>query len=243
MNQTDPVALGRFDRLFFPGMALLILAVVFTGFASTYFLAGMFRAPLPNLLIHVHGAAFSLWILLFLVQTSLVAAGQVDVHRRIGLLAFGLACLMVILGTLAATDALVREETTGADSAKTFYAVPLADMAVFGGLVYVAFRNRFRPDAHKRAILIATIALLDAAFVRWFAPAPWWTLRTAQVCCYPLLLFLAVYDLRSMGRIHRVTLWAGALLIATHFAVQPIGNTALWQSFATWAQNSARMIR
>jgi hypothetical protein len=39
-------------------MALLILATVFVGFARTYFLAGVFRAPLPSLLVHIHGAVF-----------------------------------------------------------------------------------------------------------------------------------------------------------------------------------------
>src|SRR5205807_7176863 len=47
---------------------------------------------------------------------------------------------------------------------------------------------RFNPAAHKRLILIATIALLDAAFVRWPIHAAWWDLRVAQMCCYPLLL-------------------------------------------------------
>jgi hypothetical protein len=49
----------RYDHLFFSGMAVLILATVFVGFARTYFLAGVFRAPLPSPIIHVHGAAFS----------------------------------------------------------------------------------------------------------------------------------------------------------------------------------------
>lgn len=92
----------RFDNLFFSGMAVLILATVFLGFARSYYLAGVFRAP-PNLLIHIHGAAFSSWILLLIAQTSLVAGGRVDLHRRLGLLGFGLACLMVILGLMAAT--------------------------------------------------------------------------------------------------------------------------------------------
>ena len=65
-------------------MALLILASVFVGFARTYYLAGVFGAPLPNKLIHVHGAVFSLWIVLLIVQTSLVTAGRVDLHRRLG---------------------------------------------------------------------------------------------------------------------------------------------------------------
>src|SRR5579864_3008104 len=125
----------KYDNIFFPAMATLVLATVFAGFARTYYLAGVFRAPLPNLLIHIHGVVFSAWILLLVAQISLVVAGRVDLHRRLGLLGFGLACLMVILGLLAATDNLVRHSGAGS-GAKAFYAVPVADMLVFATLVY-----------------------------------------------------------------------------------------------------------
>src|SRR5438093_9570560 len=87
----------RLENLFFSGMAVLILTTVFLGFARTYYLAGVFKAPLPNRIIHIHGAVFSSWILLLFAQTSLVAAGRVDLHRRLGLLGFGLGCLIVVL--------------------------------------------------------------------------------------------------------------------------------------------------
>ena len=81
-----PVLPGRrFDHFFFSSMALLMLATVFVGFAPTYYLTGVFRAPLPSLIIHLHGAAFSCWILLLVTQTSLVSAGRVDIHRRLGI--------------------------------------------------------------------------------------------------------------------------------------------------------------
>jgi hypothetical protein len=86
----------RYDHLFFSGMSLLILATVFVGFARTYYLAGVFHAPLPSLTIHLHGAAFTCWILLLVTQTSLVAAGRVDIHRKLGIAGFLLACVMVI---------------------------------------------------------------------------------------------------------------------------------------------------
>src|SRR5467141_3296678 len=98
----------RYDHLFFSAMALLILATVFVGFARTYYLAGIFHAPLPSLIIHLHGAAFTTWILLLVTQTSLVAAGRTDIHRRLGIGGFGLGCVMIVLGVLAATDSLVR---------------------------------------------------------------------------------------------------------------------------------------
>jgi hypothetical protein len=46
----------RADDLFFSGLAVVSLIAVLVGFARTYFLAGVFRAPLPNQLIHIHGA-------------------------------------------------------------------------------------------------------------------------------------------------------------------------------------------
>ena len=85
-----------YENLFFSGMALVFLVSVFIGFAPTYYLAGAFKAPLPNLLVHIHGAVFSLWILLLITQTSLIALNRVDLHRRLGMLGFGLACLMVV---------------------------------------------------------------------------------------------------------------------------------------------------
>jgi FtsH-binding integral membrane protein len=232
----------RFDKVFFSGMALLILGTVFAGFARTYYLAGVFRAPLPDLLIHIHGAVFSAWIILLIVQTSLVAAGRVDLHRRLGLLGFGLACLMVVLGLMAATDELVRHTYKGA-GARTFYAVPVADMLVFATLIYLGFRKRFDPSAHKRLMLAATVMILDAAIVRWPVHAPWWNLHAAEMCSYTFLLFLFCYDLWSTGKVHRVTLWASVFLIVLQQVRMPLGRTAVWQGFAAWVQNLAGSLR
>jgi hypothetical protein len=79
----EPTNRGRFDNVFFPGMSLVILAVVFTGFARTYYLAGVFHAPVPNLLVHIHGAVFSVWPVLMLAQVSLVAVNRLTWHRSL----------------------------------------------------------------------------------------------------------------------------------------------------------------
>ena len=85
----------RFDHVFFTSMALVMLVTVFVGFAHTYYLAGLFQAPLPSRIIHIHGAVFSCWILLLVAQTSLVSAGRVDIHQRLGMAGFFLGCLMI----------------------------------------------------------------------------------------------------------------------------------------------------
>jgi hypothetical protein len=244
-SNPDKARAGRgFEDFFFVGMAILILASVLLGFAKTYFLAGVFGAPLPNLLIHIHGAAFSSWILLLIVQTSLVSAGRLDVHRRLGLAGFGLACLMVILGVCAATDMLRRGGApagSGIDP-KTFYAIPIGDMVIFSTLIFLAFRARFNPPAHKRLILIGTLALMDAAIGRWpFAIIGRVPIAT-DVICYTFLLLLVIYDLWSTRKVHRATMWGGAFLIVLQQLRMPIGGTHVWQAFAGWALGLAKSV-
>lgn len=210
-----PAMRRRFDNLFFIGMALLIMGTVFLGFAKTYFLAGVFRAPLPNLLIHIHGAAFTCWMLLLITQISLVSAGRVDIHRKLGIAGFSLACLMVVLGTLAATNMLARGAPPFAD-AKAFYAVTLLDMVLFATMVLFAFRTRRDSSSHKRLILLATIGLLDAAFCRWPFALFRANVPMTFLFLYVFILILAAYDMWSVRRVHRATLWGGIFVIFMH---------------------------
>ncbi len=230
---------SRYDHFFFSAMALAMLTTAFVGFAHTYYLAGVFRAPLPSLIIHLHGAAFSCWILLLVTQTSLVAAGRVDLHRRLGMAGFLLACLMVILGVLAATDSLVRAAGPAGRDAQFFYIVPLTDMLIFAVLIFFAIRARRNPQAHKRLILVATI-LLIAAIARWPITFLFRNAAMAALMSYIFLLVLVVYDLWTSRKVHRATLWAGGFLIFVQQIRIPIGKTAAWHAVASWVQFHAR---
>ncbi|HEY5068298.1 MAG TPA: hypothetical protein VII37_00880 [Candidatus Acidoferrum sp.] len=227
----------KYDHVFFSAMALLLLGSVFLGFAHSYYLAGMFHAPLPSAIIHVHGALFSSWILFLLAQTTLVAAGRTDVHRRIGIAGFLLACLMVIVGVWAGTNALARNFAPPGVDAKTFYVIPITDMLVFAVLVFFAYRARFDSAAHKRIIIIATVALMIAAIARWPFPLLLGNPLAAALVSYLFLLMLMAYDLWSTHKIHRATIWASAFLIFVQQVRFPIAQTAAWHAFATWAQD------
>jgi FtsH-binding integral membrane protein len=230
----------RFDHYFFSAMAVLMLVTVFVGFGPTYYLAGVFHAPLPSLIIHLHGAVFSCWVLLLLAQTSLVSVGRVDIHRRLGMAGFVLACLMVVAGVLAATDSLVRESGAARRDPRFFYIIPLTDMVVFATLVYFAFRNRFNSAAHKRLLLIATTGLMIAAIARW----PWAFVHRqnpkAALIVYLYLLILVAYDLWSTHKVHRATLWASSFLIFVYQIRLVLGKTEAWLAFAGWVQSRAR---
>ena len=229
----------RFDNVFFLAMAFVILVSVVIGFSQTYF-----AAPLPNLIVKIHAAVFALWILLLIVQTSLISAHRVELHRRLGLLGFGLSCLVVIFGVLVATENLVMNYPETMDrqvSMRAFYAITLSDMFMFSVLIYFAYRKRFDPAAHKRLVLIATFALLDAAFDRWPIHVTWWDDRaTPLLCVYPLLLLLMVYDRWSVKRVQPATVWATLFLIVVQQGRDALGHTGFWQTFALWAYMHGR---
>jgi hypothetical protein len=228
----------RHDNLFFSGMAAVALIVVLVGFARTYFLVGLLRAPLPNLLVHVHAVAFTLWIILFIAQISLVIARRVDLHRRLGLFGFVLAIVMVVLGTVTASDRLARHvaqpDTDTVEEVRAFYAVPLGDMLMFSTFIYFGYRNRFQPAVHKRLMWFATLSLLDAGFDRWPVFEPYSLPVVHLICFTPLLLLLIGYDWWSTGKVQRVTAWSTIFLVVMQQIRHPLSHTAAWQSFAAW---------
>jgi hypothetical protein len=228
----------RYDNLFFFGMAAIALIVVLIGFARTYFLAGLFRAPLPNLLVHIHGAAFTIWIILFITQISLLTARRVDLHRRLGLLGFVLAIVMILLGAVTASDRLARHVgqpgTDTVEEVRAFYAVSLGDMLMFSAFVYLGYRNRFQPAVHKRFMWFATLSLLDAGFDRWPVFDPYSLPVVHLICFTPLLLLMIGYDWWSAGKVQRVTIWSTIFIVVVQQMRYPLGHTAAWQNFAAW---------
>jgi len=231
---------SRYDHLFFSATVAVMLLTVFVGFSRSYYLAGVFGAPLPDLLIHVHAVAFTSWMLLLITQTTLVSSARVDIHRKLGLAGIGLAWVMVPLGFAAATDSLVRQAGPPGRDVKFFYIVPLTAVLMFGTLATAAFRARRDPATHKRLILLATTALMVAAIARWPIAAINRKPLLDSLLSLLFLLALAVYDHWSMRRVHRATLLGGAFLVAVSLARFPVGQTAAWHSFATWVQGLFR---
>jgi hypothetical protein len=223
------------ERVFYSGMAILLCVCVYIGFSPTYFQAGMLRAPLPSPILHIHGAVFTLWMLLFVVQAALISARRVKWHRSFGTVAFCLPPIMIVLGVIAAIDALHRGVKIGPLDPAVSAAIPLIGIVGFTIVIYASWRARRRPDAHKRLILIATSDLVAAAFGRFpwdrigFPPA-----AGAVTGLGILLLILVVYELISIRRIHRSTMWAAPLVFASVALAVPIGMTATWHAFAAF---------
>jgi hypothetical protein len=229
------ITVRRRERLFYVGMAVLITITVFAGFSRTYFLKSYFGSPDLSLLLHIHGLVFTSWILLFLVQTTLVASRRTDIHRRLGVFGGVLAALVVILGT---TTAILRvkggSHPIPGVPGLSFLAIPLFDMLVFAILVGAALYYRHRADVHKRLMTLATIALLSAPIARlhftFLPPGPPTFFGLTDL----FIVACIIYDLATRRRVHPATLWGGLLIVASQPLRLMISGTPAWLAFAGW---------
>lgn len=221
------------ERVFFGGIAVLLCGIVVIGFTPTYFGAGVFRAPLPSRIVHFHGAVFSVWMVLYLVQTAFISARKVRWHRTFGTIAFCLPPIMVVLGVIAAVDALHRGVQIGPLDPAVSLAIPLIGIVSFAIVISASWATRRQPDAHKRLILLATMGLTEAAWGRF----PWVKMGIppaggAVGGLGILVLLLVVYDLVALRRVHRATMWAAPLTFVLSACAVPVGMTAAWHGFA-----------
>ncbi len=223
------------ERAFFSSMAGLMALIAFAGFAPSYYLKAHFGAP-PALtpLLHWHGAAFTLWMVLLITQTSLIASGRVAVHRKLGVVGVVLAAGMMVLGGAVAIMR-ASEGVLGPPGIPplVFLAVPLTALVVFPVLFGAAIYFRRRPDIHKRLMLIATMELITAAIARLpgvVALGPLGFFGLTDV----LIVAIAIYDYRTRGRIHPATIWGGLFLIVSQPLRLFVSGTATWQSIAVW---------
>ena len=223
----------RADRVFYTSISIAVVGAVFAGFARTYYLRASFEPiPLP-LYLQIHGFAFTTWVGLFLAQTTLVAAGRTDIHRRLGWAGAALAVLMVVAALSAAIFSGHREVLAGhADQARTFLAVPIFSMLVFPVLVASAVYYRRYPETHKRLMLLATLSIIDAAVARW--PIAW--IATTWWAYYALadvfVAFAIGYDIVARRRVHPAYIWGGLLIVGAQGVRELVGPTAAWHTFA-----------
>ena len=219
----------RSPRRFYVGMALAALVVIAVGFAPTFYLRPRSLAPLPPLVV-AHGLIFTAWILVFLAQTSLIAAGRTALHRKLGFMGLGLAVVMLVMGPLIAISAARRGVLPGDPLA--FLLVPVMDVVLFAAFVSLAYYYRRRPELHKRWMLLAITSLLPPAISRWSIAA-----SRPMVILGVLLLFLAarpIADRLAGARMHPVSLWGGLFLAASLPLRFAVAQTEGWHRVARW---------
>ena len=227
---------GPRSRLFYVFAAVLIAAIIFAGFSRTFYLNSYFaKLHLPPVLL-VHGFVFTSWIVLLIVQTSLVAAGRTDLHRRLGVFGGVLATLMIVVGVLAAIYSGRRGFTPpNGPPPLVFLVVPIFDLIVFSSLVAAGLYYRNKPDTHKRLMLLSTLGILGPGVAR--LPIAW-ILQHGLLAIFGIqdlvLVACVTYDTVVHRRLHRAFLWGGLWVIASLPLRMAVASTSAWASFAHW---------
>ncbi len=159
----------RRDRSFYLWVSVFMAVVTFAGFARTYYLRGVFHAEALTLFLHIHGAVMTAWIVLFLLQSLLIATHRVKFHRRLGFFGVSLATLVVILGMTATIHAAAREvrgHTEFVPLQLSVLALETTQLLLFACFVGTAIWLRRKADIHKRFLLLATLCMLPNPEVR-----------------------------------------------------------------------------
>ena len=226
------LAVARGRRRFYVGIALAIAITVFAGFAPTYYLRPYYQTTALGGLRHLHGVVFTAWVLLFLAQATLVSAGRVALHRRLGVGGAVLAALLVVVGT---TMAIIKAREGNAPLGVpplSFLAVPFFDMVMFTGLAGTGLWHRRRADIHKRLLTLATISLLGAPIARLPFGAAMVGLLGVFAMADLFIVACIAYDFATLRRVHPATIWGGLAIVVSQPLRLAISGTALWLGFA-----------
>jgi hypothetical protein len=158
-----PVSRERMERVFYFLAACLLLVIVAIGFQQFY-LHGkasdggpITQAIVP--LVILHGVAMSSWIVLFVVQSSLIVRGNRRLHMSLGVAGAVLAALLVIIG-LTTAIASVHYNPDGYKQiwgARRFLSLMLANILGFGILAGIGLKYRRQPKIHRPMMFLATL--------------------------------------------------------------------------------------
>jgi hypothetical protein len=224
------------ERRFYTTMALVVLVATFVGFAPSYYLRAVMAPPHPmeplTPLVFVHGLLFTAWVLLFVVQTWLVAGRQIAMHRRIGVLSAWLLAAIIPVAVAVAIGGIHRPLTAPPGIPPLQWAaVPVLGILGFAVVVILALLKRRDPPTHKRLMLCAMVALLDPSIGR-LMPALGVGGPAALLTFLVFLGPLVVWDLVTLRRLHPATILGSLIVIATAVGTLLVWGTPAWLAFA-----------
>ena len=225
------------ERRLYTWAAAIGLAVVFAGFAPTYYLKHVLGgAPDRDGLRMIHGAVMTAWFTLFLVQARLVATGRTDIHRQVGTAGIVVAALVVGMG-ISLAIASVRSGASPIPGVPplVFLVEPVGEMFIFAVLFTAAIALRRHSAWHKRLMLLGSLAMMTPAVGR----LPLESLRAGGPPAFfavtdLIILGCIAFDTAKNRRIHPAFVAGLAFVVVAQLGRLPLSQTAAWMSFAKW---------
>lgn len=225
------------ERRFFSFMAILLIVLMVAGFAPSFYLRGYVFSPRPNPeltpAILLHGATFTLWMLVFWAQTALVAAGRRDLHMKLGAAGLALAVLLVPMMYWVAVYQVERANQPPFTTPLAWTSVPLATIPAYVILIWQGWKRRRDGQAHKRLMLGAALLFMSPAVGRLPLAPP--TLEghvVGQLLAWACFAPLVWWDVKTLGRLHWATKLGAGLMLAVVLVPVVLMATGSWDAVA-----------
>lgn len=224
------------DRNFFLGFVVVAWIGVILGFAPPSWARFNGRADYPApLILQIHAGLYLLWMALLTAQVGLIRVRGQALHRKLGLVSFAMIPAMVLSGFFAEAYSQ-RFYLTHPPDSQAFFIIPIFYVAAFGTLASFAVLRRREPAAHKRLIYLATTVIVGAAWTRTIGePIKAITgdgflgmIASTFTSTNLFLLTIALFDLRTRGRLHPVLATMIPAIIACELIVSWIYHAPAW---------------
>lgn len=234
------------NRWFYPLTGVVMLAFVLVGFHFFYFRGqaypGRPLTPPIRALVITHGLTMSAWILLYTVQPFLVALRRHRLHMTLGRVAGVLALVILLTGVVVSVrwvQVLPPDMVIWSMTPRQFLAVPLISVFVFTGCVVVGVWKRKRPEIHRPAMFLGTLAAVSAAVSRIDAISHLYQGTVWERAFGPFFVSLLVGGALVLLRLalaRRVERWLAlgyVSLVALSAVVIWLARTPAWDAFVT----------
>jgi hypothetical protein len=227
------------DRFFYSAAGAIMLLLTFTGFFAFFsagkgFGGGEITPAIRGLVI-THGVAITLWYVLFLVQSLLVASRNTRIHMKLGWSAIVLGLVIVGSGIPVAVKsvALNRGFVFFGMNYTDFLLVMLVELAAFAAFLSVGLLRRKRPEVHRPMMLLAGLSLLIGATTRipflvdLFGGGDARTAFFGPV--YTLMVLLVVVRLATTRKLDRPLAIGSAAMMAAFLIAEVLSRTDAWR--------------
>ncbi len=229
------------DRYYYLSASLLFVALTAVGF-SAFLLRGKESGehPIPEhtkAYVIAHGVALLTWILLFPMQSFLVASKRVQTHKALGWFAVAVAAIVVILGTCVALTS-VRDHPNGHAAGLTYpqFLLPmLTEMVAFAVFVALGVAYRKRPKVHAPFMMLSTLSIISGSTFRIpatyivFGKLGW----TGLFGCPALIAAILLVAKCAIDRRVNWTFAAGGVaLYSTYFVIMHVAHGPTWTHIA-----------
>lgn len=229
----------RHDRTMIAATVFAVWLAIVAGFAIDIVKRAHSNALSFSLIVHLHVIAYTGWLILLAVQVWLVRTDRVAVHRRLGLAALVLIPAMLVLGPATAYYG-VADNPYMPDKWIAWLSVNFTN--AFGSIVLLVAGLLMRRDAaaHKRLMIMGTIAVTEPGFTRIWGPflearlgdgyLPFYI--STYIGTFLLVIAVGIYDLATRRRLHPAYIAAAVWIFANEALADWLFHQPFWLTAA-----------